>query len=157
MSELYCIHIRITRRGGLRRRFPHTGARDVRRRPNDRATMRATRARLHVCRSTPRGTRRDARDDDDARRRDDATTRVTSRPVTTRRWTDDDDARARARRTQAVPQGAGGAVSNADEYAKIRATHANVTVRARTRRRAKDDAGDARRGKGRGKGETDDM
>merc|ERR1712216_766778 len=32
-----------------------------------------------------------------------------------------------ARQFAAVPQGAGGATSNADEYAKIRATHANVT------------------------------
>jgi hypothetical protein len=60
----------------------------------------------------------------------------------------DDDATRATNATQAVPQGAGGATSNADEYAKIRATHANVTVREK--RRVGDRAGrEARDGGGR--------
>ena len=49
--------------------------------------------------------------------------------MTSRTTATDDDANDANDATQAVPQGAGGATSNADEYAKIRAAHANVTVR----------------------------
>ena len=101
--------------------------------------MRATRVRLRRRGPPVRGARDDARDAN-ARRERDGRDAMTSRQRAT-----DDDANDANDATQAVPQGAGGATSNADEYAKIRAAHANVTVREK---RGWGIERDARRGTG---------
>ena len=115
-------------------RAMHAAARTIARRCARRASVSTSVARQFAVRERPSDDRR-------ARRTRRANDDVSSEKT-------DDDATRATNATQAVPQGAGGATSNADEYAKIRATHANVTVREK--RRVGDRAGrEARDGGGR--------
>ena len=111
----------------------HAAARTIARRCARRACASGAAVRPFAVRATTRATRT---------RGANATSRDA---MTSRQRATDDDANDACDATQAVPQGAGGATSNADEYAKIRAAHANVTVREK---RGWGIERDARRGTG---------